>query len=130
MKQIKLVVTAVLVITGFIACKNSPTIAQQDAMNLNSYVDSVENLTPVYTTAYWSELDNGYQVRVAKADNTMATLETSDKAELDESKIQYAVLKTTYEIKDQRGRNKCYNHFIGLQAGIKKQLIWGRHDRL
>src|SRR6187549_1292746 len=99
MKQIKLVVTVVLVITGFIACKNSSTIAQQDAMNLNSYVDSVENLTPVYTTAYWSELDNGYQVRVAKTDNTMATLETSDKAELDESKVQYAALKTTYEIK-------------------------------
>jgi hypothetical protein len=29
----------------------------------------------------------------------MATLETSDKAKLDQSKIQYAVLKTTYEIK-------------------------------
>src|SRR6186713_2167132 len=97
MKQIKLVVTAVLVITGFIACKNSQTIAQQDAMNLNSYVDSVENLTPIYTAAYWSELDNGYQLRVAKTDNTMATLETSDKARLDQSKIQYAVLKTTYE---------------------------------
>ncbi|HMK19125.1 MAG TPA: DUF6565 domain-containing protein [Chitinophagaceae bacterium] len=99
MKQIKLVVTAALVITGFIACKNSQTIAQQDAMNLNSYVDSIGNLTPVYTAAYWSDLDNGYRVRVAKTDNTMATLETSDKAKLDESKIQYAVLKTTYELK-------------------------------
>ena len=99
MKKIKLMVTAVLVITGFIACKNSPTIAQQDAMNLNSYVDSVENLTPVYTAAYWSDLDNGYQVRVTKADNTMATLEASDQAKLNESKVQYAVLKTTYELK-------------------------------
>jgi hypothetical protein len=42
MKKIKLVMTAVFVITGFIACKNSPTKAQQDAMNLNSYVDSIE----------------------------------------------------------------------------------------
>jgi hypothetical protein len=29
----------------------------------------------------------------------MATLEASDKAKLDESKVQYAALKTTYEIK-------------------------------
>lgn len=99
MKQIKLVVVAVLVTTGFIACKNSPTIAQQDATNVNNYVDSIEALTPVYTAAYWSELDNGYQVRVTKADNTMVTLEASDKAKLDESKVQYAALKTTYEIK-------------------------------
>jgi len=99
MKKIKLAVTTILVITGFIACKNSPTMAQQDAMNLNSYVDSVENLTPVYTTAYWSDLDNGYQVRVTKADNSMATLEASDKEKLEESKAQYAVLKTNYEIK-------------------------------
>lgn len=99
MKKINLVVTSVLVVTGFIACKNSPTIAQQDAMNLNSYVDSIESLTPVYTASYWSDLDNGYQLRVTKADNTMATLEASDKAKLDESKVQYAALKTTYEIK-------------------------------
>jgi hypothetical protein len=99
MKKINLVMTAALVIIGSIACKNSPSKAQQDAMNLNSYVDSVENLTPVYTAANWSALDNGYQVRVTKADNTMATLEASDKAKLDESKVRYVVLKTTYEIK-------------------------------
>ena len=58
MKEIKLMMTAAFVITGFIACKDSPTIAQQDAMNLNSYVDSVENLTPVYTAAYWADVDN------------------------------------------------------------------------
>ena len=90
--------TAALVITGFLACKDSPTIAQQDAMNLNSYVDSVENLTPVYTAAYWAEVDNGYQLRVTKTDNTMATLEASDKAKLDESRAQYAALKNSYEI--------------------------------
>ena len=99
MKKIKLVVTAGIVISGFIACKNSPTIAQQDATTVNNYVDSVENLIPVYTAAYWSELDNGYQVRVTKADNTMITLEASDKAKLDESKVQYAALKTEYEMK-------------------------------
>jgi hypothetical protein len=99
MKEIKLVLTATFVITGFIACKNSPTIAQQDAMSLNSYVDSVENLTPVYTAAYWSDLDKEYQVRVIKADNSMATLEASDKAKLEETKVQYAALKRSYDAK-------------------------------
>jgi hypothetical protein len=99
MKKIKLVLSVAFVITGLIACKNSPTIAQQNATKVNNYVDSVEALTPVYTAAYWSDLDKEYQVRVTKADNTMATLEVSDKAELNESKVQYAALKTTYEIK-------------------------------
>ena len=91
--------TAALVIIGFIACKNSPTIAQQDAMNFNNYVDSVENLTPVYTAVYWSELDNGYQLRLTKTNDTKATLEASDKTKVEESEAQYAVLKNTYEIK-------------------------------
>ena len=99
MKKINLLITAALLVTGFSACKGPATEAQQDAANLNDYVDSVENLTPVYTTAYWNELDNGYQVRVVKADNTMATLDASDKAKLEESKAQYAALKTSYEIK-------------------------------
>ena len=99
MKKIKLVMAAALVITGFIACKNSPTIAQQDAMNLNSYVDSVESLTPVYTAAYWSDLENGYQLRLTKTDNAIAKLEADDEAKLEESKAQYAALKSTYEIK-------------------------------
>jgi len=96
--------TAALLMTGFIACKDSPTIAQQDAMNLNSYVDSVENLTPVYTAAYWADVDNGYQVRVTKTDNTMATLEASDKTKLDESKAQYAALKNSYEIEINKAK--------------------------
>lgn len=99
MKKIKLVIAASLLIVVVVACKNSTTIAQQDAMNVNSYVDSIESLTPVYTAANWSELDKGFRVRVAKADNTMATLEASDKAALEESKVQYAALKTSYEIK-------------------------------
>ena len=97
--KIRLVMTTAFFITGFIGCKDSPTVAQQDATDLNNYVDSVEKLTPVYTTAYWADVDNGYQVRVNKVDNTMATLDASDKAKLEESKARYAALKTSYKIK-------------------------------
>ena len=123
MKKIKLVVTAVLMITAFIACKNSPTIAQRDATNLNNYVDSVENLTPVYTTAYWSDLDNGYQVRLTKTDNTMATLGASDKAELDESKVQYAALKTTYEIKIKESEASAVTTAPDYRQALRNNLF-------
>ena len=35
---------------------------------LNSYVDSVEGLTPVYTTENWTAIDNGYQERALRAE--------------------------------------------------------------
>jgi len=105
MKKINVMITVALVVTGFIACKNEATEAEQDASSLSMYVDSVNNLTPVYTTAYWSALDDGYQVRVIQTDKTMATLTASDKAELDASKAQYAILKTTYEVKIKESEN-------------------------
>ena len=123
MKKIKSVVIALLVITGFIACKNSPTIAQQDATNLNSYVDSIENLTPVYTATYWSELDNGYQLRVTKTDNTMTSLEARDKAKLDESKVQYAVLKTTYEIKIKEAETSAVTSTPDYRQALRNNLF-------
>jgi hypothetical protein len=87
-------------VTGFAACNNSATeTAKQDAANLNQYVDSVESIPPVYTVANWSAVDNGYQERALKAEQTLATLEAADKAKVEESKAKYAALKTTYEAK-------------------------------
>ncbi len=99
MKTINLMITAAFVVTGFAACKNEAAEAEQDAMSLNWYVDSVNSLTPVYTSAYWTTLDDGYQLRVIKSDKTIATLGASDKAKVEESKAQYAVLRTRYEVK-------------------------------
>lgn len=73
--------------------------AKQDAANLNQYVDSVENIPPVYTVANWSSIDNGYQERALKAEQTVATLEAADKAKVEESKVKYAALKANYETK-------------------------------
>jgi len=97
MKKMNVMITVAFVAAGLTACKNSATEAEQDAKSLNMYVDSVADLKPVYTTVYWTTLDDGYQVRVLKADKTSSVLETSDKAELEASKVQYAALKATYE---------------------------------
>ena len=92
MTKINLMITAVIAVTGFTACSNSTTeTAKQDAVNLNQYVDSVENLTPVYTVANWSVLDNGYQERALQAEKTVATLEAADKAKVEESKVIQAI---------------------------------------
>jgi hypothetical protein len=99
MKIISLIITATIIATGFASCKNEPTPAQQDANDVTAYVDSVENLTPVYTAAYWTTLEEGYQLRVVKADKTDATLEIADKEKLEASKAQYAVLKSSYKVK-------------------------------
>lgn len=99
MKTINFIMIATLVVTGFAACKNETTEAEQDAMSLTSYVDSVNNLTPVYTSAYWASLDNGYQIRLIRSDKTIATLNASDKEKLEESKARYAALRSSYIVK-------------------------------
>ena len=100
MTKINLVITVAIVITGFTACNNGVTDqAKQDAMGLNKYVDSVVGLAPVYTVSNWTALDNGYQERAMKAEKIVVTLEDADKAKVEESKVQYAALKETYETK-------------------------------
>ena len=99
MKKINLLLTAAMAVTAFTACDNKATEAEQDATNVTMYVDSVEKLTPVYTAAYWTTLDEGYQLRVIKSDKTIASLGISDKEKLEASKVQYAALKSAYEVK-------------------------------
>ena len=100
MKKIIFMITTVVVIAGLTACSNSEKeAAKHDADNLTLYVDSVENATPVYTVANWTEIDNGYQERVMKAEKAMDKLEADDKARAEASKAKYAALKADYEAK-------------------------------
>jgi hypothetical protein len=99
MKKINLLITAAIFAFGFTACKSTPTEAEQDAISFNNYVDSIENLTPVYTTTNWTALNDGYQMRVTKTETTMSTLSEADRQRIEASKTKYATLKTNYEIK-------------------------------
>jgi hypothetical protein len=107
MKTINVLMTAMIAVSGFTACKNSATQAKEDATSLNNYVDSVENLTPVYTAAYWSQLDDGYKVRVSLTDKSNAQLTVSEKEKLDASKAQYAALRTTYVVQIAATENQA-----------------------
>jgi len=102
MKKIQLMISAAVMVGAFTACNSSTgekAEAQKDVIVLNQYVDSVEQLTPVYTVANWTNIDNGYQERALKAEKNLATLEAADKAKADASKAKYAALKATYETK-------------------------------
>ncbi len=108
MTKINLMVTALITVAGFSACNSGATeTAKQDAVNLNTYVDSVEGLAPVYTVANWSALDNGYQERALLAEKNLATLEAADKAKVEESKVKYAALKAKYEAKLKENEMKA-----------------------
>lgn len=98
MKKIQLLIGAAVLAGGFSACSNSNEEAKQDANALAVYVDSVDQVTPVYTTAYWSDIDNGYKMRVEKAEKNMSAMSADDKAKAEASKAKYELLKTKYEL--------------------------------
>ncbi len=100
MKKTNVILAAIIILTGFVSCKNSENdAAKQDVVNLNTYVDSVEKATPVYTVGNWSSVDEGYQMRAMQAEKSMAALEAADKEKLEASKARYATLKANYEAK-------------------------------
>ena len=91
MRTTQLLLTGAIILAGFTACNNSAKdAAKQDAAVLGQYVDSVENLKPVYTLENWTAIDNGYQERALTAEKNLATLEAEDQAKAEESKKKYA----------------------------------------
>ena len=98
---------AAIAVTGFTACNSGKETAKQDAENLITYVDSVESATPVYTVANWNEIEQGYQERVVKADQSMDKLEAEEKARAEETKARYAALKASYEVKIKEAEMKA-----------------------
>jgi len=96
MTKTKLLIAAAIVSVGFTAC-NSATKQTKEVEVLNVYVDSVEGLTPVYTTENWTMIDNGYQERALRAEAEYASLDAEGKAKADASKARYEALKARYE---------------------------------
>lgn len=91
--------TAAMLAISFMACNNANEAAQHDAVVLTTYVDSVDNLEPVYTVENWTVINDGYQERAMQAEKNLATLSADEKAKAEASKAKYAALKAKYEIK-------------------------------
>lgn len=97
MKTVNKVLTSAVVVASLVACESANTEANKNADKVIIYVDSIQNLTPEYTSAYWSSLDKGYQDRVVVVQADMDKLDTESRAKLDESIAKYNALKASYE---------------------------------
>lgn len=106
MTKTKLLIAAAFVSVGFTACDNAKKETKTTEV-LSVYVDSVERLTPVYTTENWTMIDNGYQERARIAEAEYASLDAEGKAKADASKARYEALKAKYELamKEQEAKS-------------------------
>ncbi len=124
MTKTKLLIAAAIVSIGFTACNNAGKA--KDAEMLNVYVDSIEGLTPVYTTENWTMIDNGYQERAVKAEAEYATLDAEQKAKADASKAKYEALKAKYELNMKQAENAAKMEAANTAPNFRKVL----RDRL
>ncbi len=106
MKKTKLIFGSAILFLSFTACKSDNKEAKQDADELNVYIDSVDNATPVYNTENWTAIENGYQERAAKVDKAMTELNAEEKARAEASKAKYEALKAKYELAIKEAEDK------------------------
>ncbi|HWZ21846.1 MAG TPA: hypothetical protein VNW06_04290 [Cytophagaceae bacterium] len=95
MKKITVIFSCAAII-GFVACESQEKMeAQSSRKELNHYIDSVRGVTPEYTNNYWVNVDEGYRMRVEKAE--LAAKEEQEKKDIEKSKADYQELKSKYE---------------------------------
>ncbi len=112
MTKIYSILTAAFLLNGITACNNETSnkvAAKEDAAVLVSFVDSVDKLTPVYTVANWTSIDNAYQERALKAEKAMADMDDANKASIKSSKERYAALKLSYETQLKANESQANN---------------------
>src|SRR4051812_18816512 len=128
MKKLTLMLS---VFVGLSACtQKTKTTSTTDVRN---YVDSVNTVTPEYTTAYWTTIDEGYKVRESRAEADSPNLTEEQKSELEASKAKYNELKGRYEAEIKKNemnspeakRTKIRNTLFGEgKMGTDKNFDW------
>ncbi|CAN5750438.1 hypothetical protein BH11BAC4_BH11BAC4_02050 [soil metagenome] len=97
MKNLPVVVSALFISSIFASCKTDDTTAKADAMVFSGYVDSVNNVKPVYTETQWKIIDDGYQLRNEKVEKSLTKLDEAEKAKVEADRKRYAELKAKYD---------------------------------
>ncbi|MEO6667851.1 MAG: DUF6565 domain-containing protein, partial [Ferruginibacter sp.] len=98
MKKTKLLFGTLILAAGFVACNDSND-TKRDVDNLAQYVDSVDKMDPVYTTAKWTEIETGYADREARVEKNASVLQAEEKQRADETRARFTALKGKYEMK-------------------------------
>ncbi len=101
MKNIHLIIAAITAISAFSACTNTKReTAKYDVEVLTRYVDSVESVPPVvYSKTNWSDIESGFNQRIARIDAAIANLDVTEKERAEAIKAKFAAIKAGYEIK-------------------------------
>jgi hypothetical protein len=139
MKKNMLIFSAALLV-GFTSCNKADEQAEMSANEFNQYVDSVNNVTPVYTDSNWAVIDSGYRERALKAEAALATLKEEDKKKAEESKAKYAALKANYDTEIQKAkdakiaseRQKLRNSLFGegkIGSDMSFDFVTGKNAR-
>lgn len=108
MKKLVIIGIGLIATVNFSACKTDDSATKADLAELSNYVDSVKNVNPVYTETQWKMIDEGYQPRNTKVEQSMASLDDASKAKVEEDRKKYEALKASYEkkIKENEDANK------------------------
>lgn len=115
--------TAAIVAAGFSGCQSPETEAKQNADRVISYVDSIQVLTPVYTSEYWDNLEKGYQERIAQAEKEKEKLAADDQAKLDESIAKYNALKASYQENIKVAENAIETASADYRTNLRNALF-------
>jgi hypothetical protein len=126
--------TAVL-LTTFTACNNSDNV-RKDVENLSQYVDSVDEMEPVYTEAKWANIEEGYKDRNAQVEKNKQLLKSGDEEKVAASKTKFAVLEMRYKSKMAEAKKPDYrvalrsNLFGEGKIGTDMQFNWVTADNI
>jgi hypothetical protein len=128
MKNCVILFKSAILLALLSGCDNAGSQAKQDANTLSTYVDSVNQTTPNYTTASWAAIDDGYQARLAELNATEAELNEAGKKKLQESKDQYETMKVAYtaKIKEIKGKEAAVKEAANDYRSILRNSLFGQ----
>ncbi|MHA4842534.1 DUF6565 domain-containing protein [Flavitalea antarctica] len=108
MKISNLLAATAIVCFGFTACdSNDDNEIERDLSRLDSYLDSVKSVTPVYSEEGWATIKTEYNRTIDKIQVAGKELSSDANKKLEEVKAEYNKLKDDYEVKIRDKKNEA-----------------------
>jgi hypothetical protein len=123
MKRITSVMTVAFVVAAFTACEAPESEASKNVSKVTVYVDSIQGLTPEYTSENWTNLEKGYQERIMLMESEKEQLEAEDRARLEESIAKYDALKASYQENIRVADKAVANAVSDYKASLRNALF-------
>lgn len=115
--------TVAIVAAAFSACQAPESEATKNAKQLTIYVDSIQNLTPEYTSDKWASLEAGYQERILLMENEKEQLAADERAKMEESIAKYEALRASYKENIKATTNAVNTAVADYRANLRNALF-------